>query len=233
MGSHEGEGGTSHKGGDGMSYTIHTCDQRTPEWFAARLGRLTASVAGDMLATTQKGEAAARRNLRIKLALERLTGKVQERGFVSAAMQEGIDREAESRAYYEAVTGEAVENTGFISHDSLMVGCSLDGCVFDGPLIRKILELKNPEPSAHLDVLKTGDMGAKYRAQVTHSLWVTGAESCDWMSYHPDFPEYARSKRITVYRNEQAIAEYAAKAEAFLAEVERECLMVADLATAF
>lgn len=207
-----------------MNYQIMTCDQRTPEWHEARRGRLTASVAGDMLATTKDGKpAASRRNLLLRLTLERITGKVQERGFVSAAMQQGIEREAEARIAYEALTGDPVENTGFIRHNDLMVGCSLDGCVFgaDGRIAR-LLELKSPEPAAHLDYLKTGNIGKGYEAQILHSLWVTGAESCDWMSFQPEFPEGLQTKLVRVRRDNVAIAKYAALAEVFLADVERE-----------
>ena len=215
-----------------MSYTIHTCEQRTPEWFAARAGRLTASVAGDMLATIKSGEAAARRNLRLRLVLERLTGKPQESGYVSAAMLQGIEREAEARAYYEALTGNAVENTGFVQHTGHMAGASLDGCVFDDGRIVKVLELKSPEPSAHLAVIRTGNIGAAYQAQVMHALWITGAESCDWMSYNPDFPEKLRAKLITILRDDDAIADYERKALEFLAEVDRELAEVANLEVA-
>jgi hypothetical protein len=89
-------------------------EQRTPEWYAARVGRLTGSVAGDMLAKIKSGEAAGRRNLRLRLVLERLTGKPQESGFVSQAMQDGIDREALAFAAYEALTGEMVQRSGFL-----------------------------------------------------------------------------------------------------------------------
>ena len=99
--------------------------------------------------------------------------------------------------------------------------------------IVKILELKSPEPSAHLSYLRTGDIGAAYRAQVMHSLWITGAESCDWMSYQPDFSEKLRAKRVTIWRDEQAIFEYEGKALAFLAEVDRELAEMADLEVEF
>lgn len=218
-----------------MTYTIVDVPQRTPEWFASRRGRLTGSVAGNMLATVKTGETAARRNLRVLLMLERLTGKTlnEGNGFVSAAMQQGIDREAAARGRYEALTGELVTETGFIQCVDLMAGTSLDGCVMQNGRIVKIQEFKCPEPSAHLDVLKTGALSANYRAQVTHALWVTGAESCDWMSFNPDFPEWGQTKLITIARDEQAIAEYDAKARAFLAEVDRELLILRDLATAF
>ena len=61
-----------------MSFSIVNAPQRSPEWFAARAGRLTGSMAGDMLATIKSGEAAARRDYRLQLALERLTGNIEQ-----------------------------------------------------------------------------------------------------------------------------------------------------------
>jgi hypothetical protein len=205
-----------------MGYRIDMSPQRSPEWFAARLGRLTGSVAADMLATVKNGEAAARRNLRIKLVLERLTGQSQERGFISPAMQHGIDTEAEAKAAYEAITGELVENTGFVYYESSMAGCSLDGCVMDGPEIVAIQEFKCPQPATHLGYLRTGIIPPDYLAQITHNLWVTGAKWCDWMSYCPSFPEPLRAKRVRVEWDGPTIEAYGEKAVAFLDEVDRE-----------
>ena len=39
------------------AFRVVEAEQRSPEWFAARLGRLTGSVAGDMVATIKSGEA--------------------------------------------------------------------------------------------------------------------------------------------------------------------------------
>jgi hypothetical protein len=64
--------------GAGVSFTVVMAEQRSPEWFAARLGRLTGSRAADMLATIKSGEAAARRDLRVQLVVERLTSTLQE-----------------------------------------------------------------------------------------------------------------------------------------------------------
>src|SRR5438876_368561 len=113
---------------------IHTCEQRTPEWHALRLGKLTGSAANDMLATIKSGEAAARRNLRARLFLERLTGKTTEGGFTSPAMQQGIDREPDARALYQDCLQQDVHEYGFLGHDDLMAGCSPDGIVgeFEG-----------------------------------------------------------------------------------------------------
>ena len=55
-------------------------------------GRLTGSRAADLLATLKRGgEAAARRQLRAQLVVERLTGAPQDDVYVTAALQRGID----------------------------------------------------------------------------------------------------------------------------------------------
>lgn len=203
-----------------MKYQIVNVPQRSLEWFAARCGRLTGSVAGDMLATIKSGEAAARRNLRVCLVLERLTGKTNDNGFTTAAMQRGIELEPVARARYEAVTGELVTETGFIQCVDLMAGVSLDGCVMRDGRIVLTQEFKCPEPAAHLEVIETGAISAKYLAQVQHGLWVTGADACDWMSFQPDFPEGLQEKLIRIERDEKLIAAYDTEARKFLAEVD-------------
>lgn len=201
------------------AFTVVDAEQRSPEWFQARLGRLTGSRAADMLAQINKGESAGRRNLRMQLVLERVTGRRQDSQFVSAAMQQGIDREADAYAFYEALTGQMVSRTGFLRHDALPVGCSIDGHVgdFDG-----IIEIKCPIAATHWDSLRTGVIPGEYQKQIVHGLWVSGAQWCDWLSYHPEFPEPLQGKLVRVERSEVEIAAYAAKAQAFLAEVEND-----------
>lgn len=205
-----------------MNRVIHRCDQRSDEWFALRAGRLTASQAGDMLALVKSGEAAARRNLRTRLIVERLTGKPIPSTYQSKAMAQGVEREPLARAAYESSSGNLVEEIGFISSGDYMVGCSPDGVELDGDRVRRIIELKCPEPTAHLEYLKNGEMPAGYRAQVAHALWVSGAEVCDWMSYNPDFPPDMQTVLIQIERYEGEISAYAEKALEFLEEVDNE-----------
>ena len=205
-----------------MNRVIHRCDQRSDEWFALRAGRFTASQAGDMLATVKSGEAAARRNLRTRLIVERLTGKPIPSTYQSKAMAQGVEREPLARAAYESLTGNLVEEIGFISSGDYMVGCSPDGVELDGERVKRVIELKCPEPTAHLEYIRTGEMPTGYRAQVIHALWVSGAEVCDWMSYNPDFPPEMQTLLIRVERHDGEIAAYAEKALEFLAEVDNE-----------
>src|SRR4051812_17167414 len=112
-----------------MTFTIIDAPQRSNEWFAARVGRLTGSVAADAMAGPLKsgGEPAARRDLRTRLALERLCQRSLEDDYLNADMKRGIELEPEALAAYEAATGNLVQVTGFLSHTELLAGCSLDG----------------------------------------------------------------------------------------------------------
>lgn len=202
-----------------MRFIELDCDQRSPEWVAARLGRLTGSRAADMLATIQKGEAAARRNLRTQLVLERLTGRSQESNYQSPAMLQGIEREWDAGLTYEALTGRVIRRSGFLAHQDLMAGCSLDGHIGDFDII---VEAKCPIPATHLEYIETGKVPRDYQGQITHNLWITGARACDWFSYNPDFPEPLQMRLVRVERDEAAIADYEQKVIAFLNEVDQK-----------
>ena len=202
-----------------MSFTIVEAEQRSDAWFQARAGRLTGSVASDMLAEIKSGESAGRRNLRTRLVVERLVGAPQEDSFISAPMQWGIDHEPDAFAAYEAVTGNLARSTGFLSHDTLMAGCSLDGHVGDFDIL---VSLKCPTPTTHLGYLKAGTFPAAYVPQMLHELYITGAQEYHFLSFDPRWPEDLRVFFTTVKRDEAAIAAYAVKALTFLAEVDAE-----------
>lgn len=180
-----------------------------------------------MLATIQKGEAAGRRNLRVQLLLERITGRSHERGYTNQAMQDGVDREADALALYEVLTGNLVSRAGFAVLDGVMAGMSPDGIVGDW---EGIVEAKAPLPATHLEYIRTGVVPGEYLKQIIHGLWVTGAQWCDWLSYNPDFPEPLQSKVVRVERAAVDIAEYEKKATAFLAEVDAEVNAIATMA---
>ena len=202
-----------------MKFVIVNADQRSEAWFAARAGRLTGSRAADMLATIKSGEAAARRDYRMQLVTERLTGQPQEDGFVNAAMQRGIDMEPLAFAAYEAVTGNVAVRTGFLSHATHLAGCSLDGHV---DAFKGIVELKCPKSATHLRYLRDGVLPKEYVPQVTHNLWITSAEFCDFLSYDDRFPAELQVFYTRVLAKDLDIPAYEAAALKLLAEVETE-----------
>jgi predicted phage-related endonuclease len=212
-----------------MTFTIIDAPQRSEQWYAARAGRLTGSAAGDMLATIKTGEAAARRDLRTKLVVERLTGQPQEDGFVNAAMQWGMDKEADAFAAYEAHSGNVVRRTGFLSHLHLMAGCSLDGDVDD---FAGVVEIKCPMSATHFGYLKAKGVPSKHMPQILHNLWITGAAWCDFVSFDPRFPEHLQLFVQRVNRNDMDILAYSKCAEKFLEEVDNECAAMTVLEVA-
>lgn len=206
---------------------IITCDQRSPEWAAARLGRLTGSRVADAFAQLKgKGEAASRRNLRVQLVLERVTGQSQERDFLSADMARGLEIEPDAYAAYEAETGRLVQSVGFVQHDTLMTGCSPDGLTADG-----LIEIKCPKAATHLEYLRDG-LPRDYLLQIQHGLWLTGAAWGDFVSYHPGFPSELRLKITRVFAMTCDFDAHADAVRRFLKEVDDEEASVRGLMAA-
>jgi hypothetical protein len=205
------------------NFVVSEAEQRSPEWFAARLGRLTGSRAGDMLATIKSGEAAARRDYRMQLICERLTGQLQEDGFINPAMQRAIDCEPLARDLYERQAGCFMQATGFLSHTQHMAGCSLDGHVGD---FEGIVELKCPKSATHLKYLRAGIVPPEHLPQILHNLWITGARWADFVSFDDRFPAELQLFRIRQLRDERAIAAYEGEALRFLDEVDRDAAAV-------
>jgi len=202
-----------------MSYLVIDAPQRSQEWLQARLGKLTGTCAADMLATIKTGEAAARRDLRMRLVCERLTNIPQENGYINAEMQRGIDKEPDAIAAYEAYRSVVVRFTGFIAHATLPAGCSLDGHVGD---MLGLVELKCPKSATHLRYLRSGRAPADYLPQITHNLWITGAEWCDFGSFDDRFPLPLQFFCVRVWAHDLDLAGYERMALAFLNEVQRE-----------
>lgn len=203
-----------------MNYTILNCEQRSDEWRAARLGKLTGSCADAMLTTIKSGESAARRNLRTRLVLERLTNRSQESDFMSADMVHGIDTEPEARAAYEALTGNLVEGVGFLQHTDLMAGCSPDGLIGD---CEGLVSIKCPKSATHLEALRTKKVPLEYLRQITHELWLTGAQWADYLSFDPRFPPELRRVLLRVQAEWIDVKAYEGLVEIFLREVTAEC----------
>lgn len=199
--------------------TIINVEQRSEAWFAARLGRVTGSRAKDVIAAIKTGEAAARRDYRLELVVERLTKQRDDDGYVSKEMQRGTDLEPEAFAAYEAETGNLVRRTGFVQADDLMAGCSLDGDVEN---LTGLIEIKCPKMATHFGYMQSDKVPSNHMPQILHNLWITGAQWCDFVSYDDRFPEGMRLVIRRVVRDEKAIAAYAEQVRVFLAEVDRD-----------
>jgi putative phage-type endonuclease len=202
---------------------IIECEQRSEAWVAARRGMLTASSLGDAFATTKSGST-SRRNLKLRIVLERLTNKSQESGYTNAAMERGVLLEPEARAAYEAESGLLVDEVGFIVHDELLTGASPDGLIGEDGGI----EIKCPGAAAHLDYLK-GEIPTDYRLQIAHCLWLTGRAWWEFASFSPDFPEPLRLKVRRLYAKDIDMAAHELNVRNFLTETDKELAEVQAL----
>lgn len=207
-----------------MNCTILEFEQRSDEWHAARAGRFTGSCASEAMHTIKSGAfSAGRKHLRTRLALERITGKPQERKFTTEAVQNGIDKEPLALGRYEAETGEILTRVGFLSHNEMLVGCSLDAAIMKGGRIIGIVEGKAPESATHLDYLKPPHViPADYRWQCLHNIWVSGADWCDFISFDDRFPDDLQYLCVRFQPDQKEVREYEIAALRFLAEVAEE-----------
>lgn len=191
-------------------------EQGTTDWFDLRKGKVTASRIVDVMAKVKSGgEAAGRRNYKAQLAVERLTGFVEE-SFSNAAMQWGTDQEPAARDIYSFLFNREVEEVGFVPHPTiLMAGASPDGLVGEDGLI----EIKCPNTATHIDYLLTGKIPEKYILQMQFQLACTGRAWCDFVSYDPRMPTNSQVLCIRVNRNQAKIAEIEREVTVFLNEV--------------
>jgi putative phage-type endonuclease len=190
-------------------------DQRSPEWFAERLGKVTASRMADVVAKTAKGYGASRANYMAERVVERLTGKPTE-GFSNAAMQWGTDQEPFARDAYSAKTGELVTEVGFLNHLRIpMAGASPDGIVGAG-----LVEIKCPNTASHIEYLMSKEPPQKYYYQMQWQMACAMAEFCDWVSYDPRMPQELQLLIVRIYRDEDCIKMLEAEVETFLEELD-------------
>jgi len=191
-------------------------EQRSPEWFAARCGKATASRVADIVARTKTGGwGASRANYAAQLVAERLTG-VPAETFTNAAMQWGCDTEAEARRAYCFRQDVDVMEVGFVDHPRIgMSGASPDGLIGEDGL----LELKCPNTSTHIATLLGQSVPAKYLHQIQWQLACSGRDWCDFASYDPRLPESMRLFAVRVPRDDELIKQLEQDVSDFLTEV--------------
>lgn len=190
-------------------------EQRTDDWFSDRLGKVTASAVYKVMARTKTGYGADRANYAAQLVTERLTGTKAD-SFTNAAMQWGIDTEAQARAAYEFHLGYTVSETGFHPHPTIeMFGASPDGLCGDAGLV----EIKCPSSATHIATLMGDGIDRKYMLQMQTQMACTGRDWCDFVSFDPRLPLEMALHVRRVQRDDALIAEIENEVTTFLAEV--------------
>ena len=195
---------------------IEMIEQRTDEWFAARIGKVTASRVADVIAKTKTGYSATRDNYMAQLVCERLTGQKGE-SFTNAAMQHGTETEPLARLSYEVAQNVLVDEVGFVPHPSIeMAGASPDGLVNDDGL----LEIKCPNTATHIETLLSQTVPGKYNTQMQFQMACTGRKWCDFVSFDNRLPHELQLFVKRVPRDDAFIKQIEAEIVQFLAELD-------------
>lgn len=191
-------------------------EQGSPEWFAARCGRVTASRVADVIAKTKSGPSALRTNYLAELVAERLTGNVAP-SFTNDAMRWGTEQEPVARQAYEFREEVEVQQVGFVIHPTIeQSGASPDGLVMSSGLV----EIKCPNTATHIDTLLSQTIPAKYTTQMQWQMACTGRAWCDFVSFDPRMPADMQLFVCRLRRDQDLIIDLEREVSAFLSELD-------------
>jgi len=196
-------------------------EQLSPEWFAQRCGKATASRISDIVAKTKSGYSTSRANYMAQLVVERMTNQVAE-SFTNSAMEWGIENEGFARANYESKMNLLVTETGAIDHPTIpMSAASPDGLVVDKDNASLgCLEIKCPNTAQHISTLLGEEVAKKYYDQMQWQMACTGRYWCDFVSFDPRMPKELQLFIKRVPRDDKYIAELEGEVIQFLKEVD-------------
>ncbi len=184
------------------------CAQGTPEWFAARVGKITASCFADAISrctrksgTRSVGDpTAVADRYAADLAIERISGQPHGEPPRAWVLERGHEMEAAARRLYEGREGAFVTEAGICLTDDGIFGYSTDGLVDDDGLI----EIKAPIDSTKIvDMWRTGDT-SEYDHQMQGGMWITGRKWCDFIMHVPDLAGIGKDLYIKRVFRDQA-----------------------------
>jgi hypothetical protein len=179
---------------------IIECEQNSPEWFAARLGRVTASGMDRIITPTGMESKSADKYMN-ELIGEIITGESADGWKGNAHSDRGKEWEPQAAEFYQTLRDVELQRVGFIVSDDGFVGCSPDYLIgADG-----MLEIKTGLPHILIEYYLSGKLEQDHRPQTQTGLWVGERQWIDTMLYHPLMkPIIIRSQRNEPYLNSMA-----------------------------
>lgn len=186
-------------------------EQKSQEWYSARIGCVTGSSMARAMAILsrasgkkKKGDWAAEHDRYVEEIAWELITRVPAEHYVTKAMDIGTQYESEARIEWMMATGNEVEQVGFVLHPTLNYwGSSPDGYVVEDGLFIP-LELKVPTLKTHERYLLEDEMPEEYMPQIQSEM-----VCCDFAPYayfssyappeiYPELPEEFRlfKKRV-------------------------------------
>lgn len=182
---------------------IVDCEQRSPEWHAARAACLmTASDAGQFVFGTDRKSASARRSrilryLRGQMDIPADAWEIQKRDDeerrlkFNTAIARGNALEDEARDLFAELRGLHISQPGMVLSECGMFGASPDGLIHaGGPATDPVagLEIKCPELETYLGWILDGGLPPEHADQVHASMAITGLRCWWFLGYYRGAP---------------------------------------------
>lgn len=166
---------------------IHTCEQRSQDWYALRAGIPTASEFSRLI-TSDGTRSKSADGYALTLAGEMFAGKTLDTFEGTSWTERGREMEDEAIRRYQFDRDLDVDPVGFVTDDAKRTGCSPDGFVGkDGLVEVKCLKAEN-HIKAILYFQKHGRCPTDYVQQTQGQLWICERLWCDLIFYHPELP---------------------------------------------
>jgi hypothetical protein len=192
---------------------IIDCPQGSTEWYAARIGRPTASQFHKIITPAGKVSKQAPAYM-YRLVAERLLHETMDDYLGSVQWAErGKALEYDAVAQFEFSHDVSLNPVGFITTNDGRLGCSPDRLIAGK---REAVEIKCPAPWNHLQYLLEGP-GDDYKPQVQGQMLIAELEAVHFYSYHPRCPP----AEFVLLRDEPFIGTMASLLQQFLFHLER------------
>lgn len=203
-----------------MTVTIHTAvEQGSEEWHALRCGILTASEMKHVITakTLKTADNESARAHVWELAAQRISQYV-EPTYIGDDMLRGWSDEILARAKYEEVTGQTVEEVGFITNDKwgFTIGYSPDGLVGDEGLLECKSRRQKYQVQTIVEWYRSKAVPTDYLIQLQTGLLVSERKWIDLVSYSGGL----RMPIMRVWPDDKVIAAIEEASGAFNAKVE-------------
>lgn len=192
-------------------------EQRSPEWYAMRCGKLTGSRVDDILTKSRdkKGRGQTALGYQAQLISERLTGVVRDT-YMSADMRWGIENEPAAREAYEFIH-HPVMQIAFVDHPRIqMAGCSPDGLIREA---KGQIQIKCLASHNHIAALLNGGAEDEHKNQVQWEIACCETEWSDFVAFDPRLPPHMQLYVKRVMRDDAHIKMLETEAQTFLDEV--------------
>lgn len=159
---------------------IIECEQNTPEWYSARIGRVTASNMDRIITPTGEKSDQATKYIN-QLIGEQITGQSGDAFKGNPHSDRGKEFEQEAAGWYAMNYEVELTKIGFCTTDDGLVGCSPDYFIGDD----EMLEIKTGIPSVMIELYLNDKLEQKHRPQTQCGLYVTGRRKITTLLYHP------------------------------------------------